>query len=164
MSIFMKLICETYYTSSKLEILSRLQSLSAVQYPEADAVLDKLGAIFQTCLTDWIDVDFSRWGSVAENENRLFRLLKQAIFENHEITFDYHNSAGDRGKRNVPDDMLGRIMSFCSAIVSVALPIGILLYGCLYEKFINHFPVIMFLTSIAILVIGFIGKNTYRHL
>ena len=67
-------------------------------------------------------------------------------------------------QQNVPDDMLGRIMSFCSAIVSVALPIGILLYGCLYEKFINHFPVIMFLTSIAILVIGFIGKNTYRHL
>jgi predicted DNA-binding transcriptional regulator YafY len=78
-----------------------LQSLSAVQYPEVNTVLNKLGAIFQTRLPDWIDVDFSRWGSVAENENRLFRLLKQAIFENLEITFDYHNSAGDRGKRNV---------------------------------------------------------------
>ena len=45
-------------------------------------------------------------------------------------------------QQNVPDDMLGRIMSFYSAIVSVALPIGILLYGYLYEKFINHLPVI----------------------
>lgn len=67
-------------------------------------------------------------------------------------------------QQNVPDDMLGRIMSFYSAIVSVALPIGILLYGYLYEKFINHLPVIMFLTSIAILVIGYIGKKTYHHL
>lgn len=87
--------------SEKLEILSGLQSLSAIQYPEADTVLNKLGAIFQTGLTDWIDVDISRWGSDAEIENRLFRQLKQAIFENREITFDYHSSTGDSGKRNV---------------------------------------------------------------
>ena len=87
--------------SEKLEILSSLQSLSAVQYPEVDSVLKKLGAIFQVGLTDWIDVDFSRWGSVAENENRMFRQLKQAIFENREITFDYHNSTGGSGKKNV---------------------------------------------------------------
>ena len=87
--------------SEKLEILSGLQSLSAVQYPEVDTILKKIGAVFQTRLTDWIDVDFSRWGSVAENENRLFRLLKQAIFENREITFDYYNSSRDSGKRNV---------------------------------------------------------------
>lgn len=87
--------------NEKLEILSSLQSLSAVQYPEVDTILNKLGAIFQTGLTDWIDVDFSRWGSVAERENRLFRQLKQAIFENCEVTFDYHNSTGDSGKRRV---------------------------------------------------------------
>ena len=87
--------------SEKLEILSSLQSLSAVQYPEADTILNKLGAIFQTSLTDWIDVDFSRWGSVAESENRLFRQLKQAIFENRKITFDYHASSGDSCKRSV---------------------------------------------------------------
>ena len=87
--------------SEKLEILSSLQSLSAVQYPEVDAVLNKLGAIFQIGLTDWIDVDFSRWGSVAENENRLFRQLKLSILENREITFDYHTSSGNSGKRNV---------------------------------------------------------------
>lgn len=87
--------------SEKLEILSALQSLSAVQYPEVDTILKKIGAVFQTGLTHWIDVDFSRWGSIAESENRLFRQLKQAIFESREITFEYHNSAGDNGKRNV---------------------------------------------------------------
>ena len=67
-------------------------------------------------------------------------------------------------QQNVPDDMLGRIMSFYSAIVSVALPIGVLFYGFLYEKFINYLPAIMFLTTAAILVVGYIGKKTYRHL
>ena len=93
---------KTFFSDSeKLEILSGLQSLSAVQYPEADTVQKKLGAIFQVGLADWIDVDFSRWGSSAESENRLFRQLKQSILENREITFDYYNSAGDSGKRNV---------------------------------------------------------------
>lgn len=67
-------------------------------------------------------------------------------------------------QQNIPSEMLGRIMSFYSAIVSTALPIGILLYGYLYEKFINHLAAIMFLTSIAVLVVGYIGKKTYRHL
>lgn len=58
-------------------------------------------------------------------------------------------------QQNVPDDMLGRIMSFYSAIVSVALPTGILFYGFLYEKFINHLPAIMFLTSASILAVGY---------
>ena len=86
--------------SEKLEILFSLKSLSAVQYPEIDTVLNKLGAIFQIGFTDWIDVDFSRWGSVAENESRLFRQLKQAVLENREITFDYYNSTGGSGRRN----------------------------------------------------------------
>lgn len=67
-------------------------------------------------------------------------------------------------QQNVPNDMLGRIMSFYSAIVSVALPIGILLYGYLYEKFINHLPAVMFFTAIIIFGIGYTGKKTYHHL
>ncbi|MCI8453693.1 MAG: MFS transporter [Lachnospiraceae bacterium] len=67
-------------------------------------------------------------------------------------------------QQNVPDAMLGCIMSFYSAIVNAALPIGILFYGCLYEKFANHLPVIMFLTSATILIVGYIGKKTYRCL
>lgn len=86
--------------SERLELLSSLQSLKAVQFPEADSVLKKLRVIFQTGLTDWIDVDFSRWGSVAANENTLFKKLKQAIFENRQISFDYYNSSGGNSKRN----------------------------------------------------------------
>ena len=91
----------------------------------------------------------------------IFVIISIIIFISASIAGIYIMSAI---QQNVPDDMLGRIMSFYSAIVSVALPIGILVYGYLYEKFINHLPVIMFLTSIAILVVGYIGKKTYRHL
>ncbi len=82
----------------KQEILSGLQSLSAVQYPEIDDILRKLGAIFQIGLTDWIDVDFSRWGSIAENENLLFNQLKHAILERRKISFEYFNSSGTNQK------------------------------------------------------------------
>ena len=91
----------------------------------------------------------------------IFVIISIVIFISASIAGVYIMSAI---QQNVPDNMLGRIMSFYSAIVSIALPIGILLYGYLYEKFINHLPVIMFLTSIAILVIGYIGKKTYHHL
>lgn len=67
-------------------------------------------------------------------------------------------------QQNVPNDMLGRVMSFYSAIVSATLPIGILLYGYLYEEFLSQLSVIMFVTAILIFIIGCIGKNTYQHL
>lgn len=67
-------------------------------------------------------------------------------------------------QQNVPDYMLGRVMSFYSALVNAALPIGILLYGYLYEKFINHLPLIMFATAISIFIVGQIGKKTYQNL
>ncbi|MHC1722378.1 MAG: MFS transporter [Aminipila sp.] len=67
-------------------------------------------------------------------------------------------------QQNVPANMLGRVMSFYLALVNAALPIGILLYGYLYEKFINHLSLIMFATAISIFTVGQIGKKTYGNL
>lgn len=67
-------------------------------------------------------------------------------------------------QRNVPDNMLGRVMSFYGALLSGALPIGLALYGYLYEKFANHLTVVLVVTAALIFLIGQIGKNTYRHL
>lgn len=104
----------------KQEMLSSIQSLSAVQYPEVDNILKKLGAIFQIGLTNWIEVDFSRWGSIAENENQLFRQLKQAIFEKRKIDFEYFNSSGTNQKREalpqklVYKDKAWYLYAFCT--------------------------------------------------
>jgi len=86
--------------SERNEILSSLQSLLAVQYSSADMLLHKLGAIFQIHLTDWIEVDFSRWGSNVETERKLFNDLKQSILEKRQIVFDYY-SVGAKEMRQV---------------------------------------------------------------
>jgi Sugar phosphate permease len=67
-------------------------------------------------------------------------------------------------QQNVPSNMLGRIMSFYSAVVTAALPAGILIFGFLYEKFINRLPFILFATAVLIFVIGQVGKRVYKHL
>ncbi|WP_312431103.1 MFS transporter [Lacrimispora sp.] len=67
-------------------------------------------------------------------------------------------------QRNVPDNMLGRVMSFYGALLSAALPIGLLLYGYLYERFVNRMYLVMCLTAILILAVGHAGKKTYQKL
>ncbi|SNT16229.1 Predicted DNA-binding transcriptional regulator YafY, contains an HTH and WYL domains [Anaerovirgula multivorans] len=84
----------------KQEILMGIQSLSAIQYPTADNILVKLGAIFQTTQSNWIEVDFSRWGSVQEKEQKVFCILKQAILEREVIQFTYYFSCGNRLRRD----------------------------------------------------------------
>lgn len=83
----------------KQEILMGIQSLSAIQYPAANDILEKLGAIFQTAQANWIEVDFSRWSSVQEKEQKVFCILKQAILEREVIQFTYYSSYGNRLRR-----------------------------------------------------------------
>ncbi|MDR1440129.1 MAG: HTH domain-containing protein, partial [Clostridiales bacterium] len=60
------------------QILLALQSLSAVGQAEADRILTKLRAIFDKAATDWIAVDFSRWGNSRADRER-FETLKRAV-------------------------------------------------------------------------------------
>ena len=70
------------------EILYALQSLEAVGGRESDRLLSRLGTLFQKEEGGWIDVDFSHWGSDAEEKER-FSLLKAALLERRRIVFDY---------------------------------------------------------------------------
>lgn len=83
------------------EILFGLQSLGAVQYPETNDILIKLGALFKLNSQDWIEVDLSRWGSVVRRENSLFSSLKKAILEKKQIQFDYFKSNGETTHRQL---------------------------------------------------------------
>jgi len=84
----------------KQEILMGVQSLSAIQDPAADDILVKLGAVFQTAQVNWIEVDFSRWGSTQEKEQKVFSILKQAILERKVIRFTYYSSCGHSHRRD----------------------------------------------------------------
>jgi len=83
------------------EILFGLQILAATQYPNTYEILTKLGALFQSNAQSWIEIDFSRWGSVIQREKNLFALLKTGILEKRKIEFDYLSSAGVKSSRKI---------------------------------------------------------------
>lgn len=82
------------------EILMSLQSLNAVKVPDLEPVLDKLSVFFNKQGMNWIDVDFSRWGS-DNSEREKFNLLKRGILNQTIVTFDYFSSYGEKTERTV---------------------------------------------------------------
>ncbi|MBU5676108.1 YafY family transcriptional regulator [Alkaliphilus sp. MSJ-5] len=82
------------------EILMSLQTLNAVQFPDIEPVLHKLSTLFKKQSMNWIDVDFSHWGS-DENERQKFNLLKTAIQNGNVLIFDYFSSYGEKTKRTI---------------------------------------------------------------
>jgi predicted DNA-binding transcriptional regulator YafY len=82
------------------KILLALQSLSAVQYPELDDVLFKLSSLFRKSNINWIEVDFSNWGSDTK-QKEVFSLLKDALLKQLAITFSYFNVCGEKSCRKV---------------------------------------------------------------
>lgn len=85
----------------KQEILMGVQSLSAIQYPTADDILVKLGAVFQTSQANWIEVDYSRWGSIKEKDQKVFSILKRAILERKVIRFTYYSPHSNSLRRDI---------------------------------------------------------------
>lgn len=80
-------------------ILMGVQSLSAVGFSQQEDCLAKLRGIFRMQETDWIEVDFSRWGCDPEREKNVFGLLKEAIQQKRHIHFVYYNSQGESSHR-----------------------------------------------------------------
>lgn len=67
-------------------------------------------------------------------------------------------------QKKVPANMLGRVMSLYMTIANCALPIGLALYGFMYEKLTNTIYLIMFVTALLIVLVGLSGKRTYYEL
>lgn len=82
------------------EILLALQNLSAAQYPDIDFVLSRLSSLFKKSDVNWIEVDFSPWGS-DERKKENFHMLKMAIIRKQIIMFEYFNTSGARSIRRV---------------------------------------------------------------
>lgn len=80
-------------------ILMGVQSLSAVGFSQQEDSLAKLRGLFQIQETDWIEVDFSRWGCDPEREKSIFGRLKEAIQQKRQVHFAYYNSRGESSYR-----------------------------------------------------------------
>ena len=73
------------------QILAALQSLSGVDEKNNQALLKKLGSVFQKQTTNWLEIDFSDWHP--QNEEQ-FQILQKAIFQKTRLRFHYFS----RGK------------------------------------------------------------------
>ena len=82
------------------QLLTALQSLSGSARVEAEATIVKLSALFRRQEADWLQVDLSRWGSTADDQDKFDR-LKNAIWARHIVTFTYVSSYGQTSQRQV---------------------------------------------------------------
>ena len=79
------------------QLLTALQSLPG---QEGEQALTKLSALFRREREDWLQVDLTRWGAGAA-DNETFQLLKRAALERQILRFHYASSYGSTTPRRV---------------------------------------------------------------
>ena len=84
----------------KHDILSALQSLSVIDNTYERELLTKLSALFNTQPENWVEVDFSRWGSKTQ-DNAKFEQLKNAAINHKVATIVYVSSYFKKTRRNI---------------------------------------------------------------
>ncbi len=85
----------------KESLILALKTLQVTKYPETEAAIEKIGSLFkEETLEDWVQVDFSQWGS-DPNEGGRFALIKEAIIRKRIMGFDYINTFGDKSHREI---------------------------------------------------------------
>jgi len=91
---------KTLLSKSESEgLLLAVKTMGATNYPEADAIIAKIGSIFKNNQAhDWIEVDFDGWGSKVNEQNK-FSKIRDAIINNQVISFDYINAGGGKSSR-----------------------------------------------------------------
>ena len=86
--------------NERQEVLTAIQSISATGYTGGKEMLTKLSALFNINTTNWLEVDFSRWGK-CDYDNSKFEILKKAVIQNKEVMIVYGNTNSERSKRTV---------------------------------------------------------------
>ncbi len=82
-------------------LLLALKTLQVTRHPQAQAVLEKMGALFQSgggC--DWIAIDFSLWGS-DPNASGKFDCLREAILREQVLEIEYLDAQNHPSRRRV---------------------------------------------------------------
>lgn len=79
------------------EILLGLYSVSAIPHLNSARMLGRLTTLFDHKL-DWIEFEYSPWGSIPEQEVQLFNQVKQAIFTSQLLSFHYVDSNGEESE------------------------------------------------------------------
>ena len=85
-------------TEEQREILSALEGLSSVKTAQTSQVLQKLSALFNKPVENWLQVDFSDWTFASSG---LWEDLKAAILNRKIVAFDYFSAAGEKTSRRI---------------------------------------------------------------
>jgi len=87
-------------TNEKEQIIAALQGLEKTNEPYKSELITKLSALFKIKNSNWIEIDFTSWGSNNAYQD-LFNALKTVIINKNIISFSYNSSKGEKINRKV---------------------------------------------------------------
>mgnify|MGYP000911466088 FL=1 len=87
-------------TNEKEEIIAALQGLEKTNEPYKSELITKLSALFKIKNSNWIEIDFTSWGSNNTYQD-LFNALKTVIINKNIISFSYISSKAEKINRKV---------------------------------------------------------------
>ena len=86
--------------NEKEQIIAALQGLEKTNKVYKNELITKLSALFKIKNSNWIEIDFTSWGS-NNTYQELFNTLKIAIINKNIISFSYNSSKGEKINRKV---------------------------------------------------------------
>ena len=87
-------------TNEKEQIIAALQGLEKTNEAYKSELITKLSALFKIKNSNWIEIDFTSWGS-NNTYQELFNTLKIAIINKNIISFSYNSSKAEKINRKV---------------------------------------------------------------
>ena len=87
-------------TNEKEEIIAALQGLEKTNEAYKSELITKLSTLFKIKNSNWIEIDFTSWGSNNTYQD-LFNALKTAIINKNIISFSYNSSKAEKINRKV---------------------------------------------------------------
>lgn len=87
-------------TNEKEQIIAALQGLEKTNEAYKSELITKLSALFKIKNSNWIEIDFTSWGSNNTYQD-LFNTLKIAIINKNIISFSYISSKAEKINREV---------------------------------------------------------------
>ena len=86
--------------NEKEQIIAALQGLEKTNKVYKSELITKLSALFKIKNSNWIEIDFTSWGSNNTYQD-LFNALKTVIINKNIISFSYNSSKGEKINRKV---------------------------------------------------------------
>lgn len=82
------------------QILFALQSFEKLNVNNEKMLLDKMSILFNKATRNWIEIDFSSWGTDS-TQNERYNKIKEAILNKKVVEITYFNSYGEENIRQV---------------------------------------------------------------